>query len=195
MYMKKSRKMQLLFFSLIPIGLVLLYLSINFAKKAFSGDILLEIPYTQKSGEFSINESGTYSIWHKGQFFRKAPLDEFKPEITNKSTGEKARLTSLLLRPNANNGLTARMELFRFEAPAGNYVLNLVKGSSISAIENNLLKLVPAPKVDSNNYFIQLRESRPLYQIIIGIVILTLSGLIIIGGLVFGILANQIFIK
>lgn len=191
--MGKSKKMQLLFYGLIPVGIISLYFSIKFSQKAFSGNIIFEIPYTQKSGSFSIEKPGTYSIWHKGQFFTKAPLDEFKPEITNTSTGEKIKLSSNLFRPNANNGLTARMELFRFDAPAGNYTLNLPEGSSISGVENSLIKMVPARKTDIAQYFIQVRESRPFYQIIFGIVLLTVSGLLIIFGLVFGILSPQIF--
>ena len=74
--------MQALFFCMIPLGILILIFSIRLLQKAFSGEIILEIPYSQKSAELMISKSGYYSIWHKGQFFRKAPLDEFRPEIT-----------------------------------------------------------------------------------------------------------------
>ena len=185
--------MQVLFFCLIPVGIVILVFSLRFVKKTFSGDIILEIPYSQKSAEFILAKPGKYSIWHQGQFFRKAPLDEFKPEIINKSTGEKIHLSSLLFRPNANNGKTARMMLYRFFAPSGNFILNLTEGSSISGVENSLISLIPARMVDYDKYFIQVRESQPLLFIILGIIMIVLSGLCIIGGLVIGILAGQIF--
>jgi hypothetical protein len=190
---KKPEKMQILFFGLIPVGIVCLVFSIRLVHKSFSGSIVLEIPYSQKSAEFVLNKPGYYSIWHKGQFFRKAPLDEYKPEITDKSTGLKTNLASLLFRPNTNNGVTARMELYRFSAPAGKYVLELKEGKSISSIENKLIKLVPARMVDYDKYYIQIRESQPLILLLGGIVFITLSGLCIIGGLVLGILADQIF--
>ncbi len=185
--------MQALFFCLIPVGIVILIFSIKLLKISFSGDIMLEIPYTQKSAEFILTKPGNYSIWHKGQFFRKAPLDEFKPEITDKSTGRKIKLSSSLFRPNSNNGKTARMELYRFYATAGNYVLELAEGSSISDVENHIIRLLPAKMVDYDKYFIQVRESQSLFHILIGIVLIILAGLCMIGGLVFGILADQIF--
>jgi hypothetical protein len=178
---------------MIPLGIVILILSIKILQKNFSGNIILEMPYSRKSAELIIPESGHYSIWHKGQFFKKAPLGEFRPEITNKSTGEKIRLSSLLLRPNTNNGKTARMALFRFSAPAGKYVLELAEGSSISGVENTLLRLLPVKMVDYDKYFIQIRETKPVFQILIGILLAAIAGLCIICGLVFGILANQIF--
>ena len=185
--------MQALFFCMIPLGILILIFSIKLLQKAFSGEIILEMPYSQKSAELIISKSGYYSIWHMGQFFRKAPLDEFRPEITRKSTGEKIKLSSLLLRPNTNNGKTARMELFRFSAPAGKYILELAEGSSINAAENALIRLLPFKMVDYDKYFIQIRETKPVFHILIGIVLAAIAGLCIICGFVFGILADQIF--
>jgi hypothetical protein len=191
--MKKSRKVKILFFCLIPVGIIILVFSIKLAKKTFSGKIILEIPYSQKSAEFILPDSGTYSIWHRGQFFRKAPLDEFIPEITSLSTGSEIKLSSLLFRPNQNNGKNARMEIFRFHAPAGKYTLKLIPGSSISAFENSIINLLPVKMVDYNKYFIQVRTSQPTFMVIVTIVLLALAGFCIIGGFVFGLLADQIF--
>ena len=192
--MTKSKKMQLLFFSLIPVGIISLIFSIKLVQKTFSGDLILEVPYSKKIADFVLPKPGTYSIWHKGQFLTKAPLDEFIPEITNISTGNKVKLRSILLRPNSANRRTARMQLFRFSAPAGKYILDLVEGSSISAVENSIIQSLPVKKVDYDKYFIQIRESQPLVLFLTGIVLISLSGCTIICGLVIGILANQIFI-
>lgn len=191
--MKKSKKMQVLFFCLIPLGILILVFSIKLLQKNFSGNIILEIPYSQKSAELIIPNSGRYSIWHKGQFFRKAPLDEFRPEIISKSTGEKIKLSTFWLRPNTNNGKTARMELFRFSAPAGKYFLKLADGSSITVMEKTIIRLLPVKMVDYDKYFIQIRETRTVFLVLIGIVFAAMAGLCIICGLVFGILADQIF--
>ena len=96
--------MQLLFFCLIPVGIIILIFGIKLLQKVFNGDIIPEIPYSQKSSELIISEPGHYSIRHKGQFFRKAPLDEFRPEITKRTSGEDVTLTSLLLGFNTNSG-------------------------------------------------------------------------------------------
>lgn len=185
--------MQILFFCLIPLGIIILIFSIKMVRKAFFGNIIFEIPYSEKYTEFVLPKDGHYSIWHKGQFFSKAPLDEYKPEITDLSNGEKVRLSSFLLRPNTNNGKTARMELFRFSAHAGKYTLELVEGSSISAVEKSIIRIIPARKVDYAEYFIQIRETQPVFLILTGIAMIIMAGLCIAGGLVLGILADKIF--
>ncbi|MFO7620545.1 MAG: hypothetical protein R6W81_04685 [Bacteroidales bacterium] len=187
--------MQILLFCLIPVGIILLILSIRLVNKTFSGNILLEIPYARKTAEFSLPRAGTYSIWHKGESFRKAPLDEFKPVIIDKSTSEEMKLSSLLLRLNSNNRKTARMELFRFSAPAGNYIIALTEGSSITGLENSIIGLTPFKMADPDKYFIQVRESQPLLITLAGIVMIVLAGFCILGGLILGILADQIFVN
>jgi len=185
--------MQVLFFCLIPVGIIILIFSVRSVKKSFSGKIIAEVPFTRKSSEFILANPGNYSVWHKGTFFRKAPLDEFKPEIINKSTGLKIRLYPSLFRPNSNDGKTARMELYRFSAPEGKYVLELNPGSAISGAESSIINLIPAKIVDYDKYFIQIRESQPLFHLLTGIVLIALAGICMIGGLVLGILAGQIF--
>ncbi|MRS02793.1 hypothetical protein EG832_06150 [bacterium] len=71
--------------------------------------------------------------------------------------------------------------------------MQLSEGSSISGVENSLIRLLPVKMVDYEKYFIQIRETRPIFQMLIGIALLTISGLLIIGGLVIGILSDQIF--
>jgi hypothetical protein len=182
--------MQVLFFLLVPVGVILLVFSIKLIRKSFSGNIIVEIPYSQKTAEFTVLKPGNYSVWHKGQFFSKAPLEEFRPRIIDRSTGTDIRLGSLLFRPNANNIRNSRMELFRFTVPAGDYILELGVGSSVSGLENTLIGLIPAKKVDYDKYFIQVRESQPLFLTLLGIALIVLSGLCIIGGLVLGILTG-----
>lgn len=185
--------MQLLFFALVPAGIILLIYSVKSVHKTFSGDIIHEIPYSLKYSEYKISSGGYYSIWHKGTFFRKAPVDEYKPVIKNAATGESIRLSPSIFRPNSNDGKTARMELYRFYAPAGKYILELTEGSGISKIEKKIIDQIPARKVEYEKYFIQVRESQSRLVLMTGMFLLILSGLCIIGGLVLGILAKQIF--
>jgi len=192
---KKQKQMKILFFSLIPVGIVLLIFSIKLVSKTFSGNIILEIPFSRKTEQFSLTRQGTYSIWHKGKIFTKAPLDEFRPVIIDNSTSEEVRLTHLLFRPNINIRKTSRMEIFRFKAPAGDYLLTLAEGSGISGVENALINKLPFGMTDQDSYFIQVRESQPFIVGLAGIVLIVISGFCIIGGLVIGILADQIFVK
>ncbi len=193
--MTKSKKMAILFFCLIPVGIVMLVFSLRLLRKTIDGNLILEIPFTEKTASFELKKPGNYSIWHKGQYWRKAPLDKFIPEITRESTGSKINLTSLLLRPNQNDGTKARMELFRFSAPAGRYLLELKPGSSISALEAGIIKQLPAKMIDQDKYFIQVRESRSTLIVLLSIVMVVVAGIVIIGSLVLGLLADQIFIN
>jgi len=183
---------QLFFFCLIPVGVFILIRAIRLVKKSFSGDILLEIPFSGKISDFEITKSGVYSIWHKGQVFRKAPLHLFKPSVRNSTSSEELALIPSVFRPNTNNGRIGRTELFRFSAAAGKYQLKLMEGSSITQCERAISNLFPLKPVDLGNYFIQIRESQPLYYVVIGILLLILAGFLIIGGLVSGILADQL---
>ena len=190
--MKKSKITQILVFSLIPFGVIILIFSIKILQKAFSGNIIIEIPYSTKSAEFTLTEAGNYSIWYKGQFFSKAPLDEFKPEITDRSTGVSVRLTSKLFRPVTNIGNSARMELFRFTAPPGKYVLELKEGSSISGIENSIIRLMPFRMVDYDSYTLQVRQSQSILKSLTGIILIVFAGFCIVGGFIFGLLIEKL---
>ena len=185
--------LRIIIFCLIPVGAFLLYKSIMLVRKSFSGKILLELPFIQKSATFEITESGVYSIWQKGQYFRKLPVDKFKPVIYNEATRERISLFPSIFRPNSNDGKTVKIELFRFSATPGKYSIDLAEGSSIAKLEKVLSSVFPAKKADIDKYYILVRESQPFYYILIGIPLIAISGILIIGGLVFGILADQIF--
>jgi hypothetical protein len=176
------------FFALIPLGVVVLILAIRLVKKSFAGNILSEIPFAQKVSFFRIKEPGVYSIWQKGPYFRKLPVDQFRPVIYNNVTEMKVPLFPSIFRPNSNDGTIFKMELFRFTTVPGMYRMELTEGSSISVVESFISRLFPAKKADLSQYFIQVRESQPFYFVIIGILLMCLSGFMMIGGLVFGIL-------
>jgi len=185
--------LRIIFFCLIPIGIFILIKIIRFVKKSFIGEIILEIPFTQKNARFVITKAGIYSIWQQGQYLRKMPVDKFSPLVQNELTMERVKLTPSVFRPNSNDGITFKMELFRFSASEGKYRIEITEGSSVSKIESIISSLVPAKMIDYDKYYIQIRESQPFYFVIIGILLLILAAFLIIGGLVFGILANQVF--
>jgi hypothetical protein len=179
---------RILFFSLIPLGVVLLILAIRLLKKSLAGSIMSEVPFAQKVSFFRIEETGVYSVWQKGPLFRKLPVDQFRPVIVNNVTEEKVPLFPSLFRPNSNDGHTFKMELFRFTAVPGMYRMELAEGSSISGLESFISRIFPAKNADLSQYYILVRESQPFIFVIMGILLLCLSGFMMIGGLVFGIL-------
>lgn len=183
---------QLLFFSLIPVGVFVLIKAIKILRRTFNGEVIIDIPFSCKISDFEITKPGVYAIWHKGQVFRKAPLNIFKPRIRNEVNREEITLIPSLFRPNSNNGRTGRMELFRFTATIGKYRLELAEGSSVTLFEQAISSLFPLKKVDPGDYYIQIRESQAFFYVLIGISLISLAGLLIIGGLVSGILADQL---
>jgi hypothetical protein len=177
-----SIKILLILISII--GIFMLIKGIMMLMQFFNTKIILEIPYTGKSGNFRIDTSGTYSIWQKGKQFTRTPVDKFKPVITNESTGEKVALNSSIFRTQVNNGATASMLLFKFTAPAGNYRLDLDEGSSISLLEKSLTSYIPFKETDPANYFLQVRETRPKSLVVFGIPLTIIGFGCFIGGII-----------
>lgn len=183
---------QILFFCLIPIGVFIMVKGIQLIRKAFNGKLLLEIPYLDKSGQFSITKEGYFSIWQKGQMFKRTPIDQFKLHIYEESTNEEIKLSFSLLRPQTNNFSTGRMELYRFRAPIGNYKIEFKDGSNISKIESMIGSIIPLQPVDSSKYFIEIRESHSQIITLIAIPMILLGVFGTVGGLVLGLLADQL---
>lgn len=182
---------RILFFGLVPVGIFVLVKTIRLLKGVFNGEVIAEIPFTQKEVTFKLTRPGIYAIWQKGQLFRKTPIDKFRLRLTT-SSGEEVPLPRSFFSPHLNGFDTARVEMNRFSAEGGTYQLHIVEGSSASVFEKLALSLLPAKSVDYSKYFIQVRESRPVYYIMAAIPLFTLSGLFIIGGLVVGFLAPVI---
>jgi hypothetical protein len=185
--------LRIFLFCLIPIGILILIKTIKILKKSLNGDVILEMPLIKKNAQFIITKAGVYSIWQKGQYFRKMPKEKIKPVIYNELTMDRISLIPSIFRPNSNDGITFKMELFRFSVPEGKFRIEITEGSSVWKLESIISSLVPVKMVDYDKYYIQIRESQPIYFVIMGIILMSLAGFLIIGGLVAGILADQIF--
>ncbi len=184
---------RILLFCLIPIGAIILYHGIKLLRKSFNGKVLLEMPYLKQNAEFTVLKSGIYSAWQKGEMFRKTPLDQFSTHIYEKATQQEIPLNYSLMSPRSNDFSTGRMEIYTFNATPGVYELKLSEGSSVSGLGSFVSKLIPLPTVDLSKYFIQIRESQSQLLTVLGIPIVLLGAFGIIGGFVFGVLADQVF--
>jgi len=183
---------RILCFCLVPVGIYILVKTIRMLKGVFSGEVIAEIPFTQKEIVFNLTRPGIYAIWQKGQLFRRTPVDKFKLELIKVPSGEKVSLPKSFFSPYLNGMDTGRMEMNRFSAESGSYRLSIVAGTSVSVFEKIVLSLLPAKPVDYSQYFLQIRESRPVYYILAAIPLFALSALLIIGGLVAGFMAPTI---
>ncbi|TDG35645.1 hypothetical protein EZJ43_13430 [Pedobacter changchengzhani] len=184
---------RIFFFCLMPIGSFILYHGIKILRKAFNGKVMLEMPYLQQTGEFTILKRGIYSIWQKGEMFRKTPLDQFSTHIYEKATQQEINLSNSLMSPRSNDFSTGRMEIYTFSATPSIYELRLQDGSSVLSVQIFISKLVPLPSVDLSKYFIQVRESQSQLFTLLGIPIVLVGAFGVIGGFVLGLLADQVF--
>jgi hypothetical protein len=180
---------RILFFCLVPVGIFILVKTIRMLKGIFNGKVLAEVPFTQKEVIFEVTTPGIYAVWQKGQLFRRTLVDKYVLELMKEPSGEQVALARSFFNPHVNGFDGARMEMNRFSAQAGHYRLILKEKSGASIFEGLFYRLFPARPIDYTRYFIQVRESRPVYYMIAAIPLFTLSGLFIIGGFVAGFMA------
>jgi hypothetical protein len=183
---------RILFFCLVPVGIFILVKAIRMLKGVFNGEVLAEIPFTQKEVRFEVKKAGVYAVWQKGRLFQRTPVDKFALQIHREPSGEQVPLHISIFRPHLNGMDTGRMEMNRFSAEPGSYLLQIVEGSSVSFFERVFSSVIPGKPVNYSEYFIQVRESRPVYYILAAIPLFTLCGFCIIGGFVAGLLAPDI---
>ncbi len=182
---------KILFFSLIPIGIFILIKGIQLIKKTFYGKVLLEIPYLQKIGHFSVTKAGKISINHKGQSFRRTPIDKFTPHIYNEETHQEVKIHYSLIRPRTNDFSSGRMEVYYFYAPVGKYRLELKDEENLLKNEGVIANMTSAKPIDLSKYFIEIRETQSSVITFIAILLITFGGVGIIGGFVLGLLSDQ----
>lgn len=120
-----------------------------------------------------------------------APVDQFKPVITNILTGDQIKLTSILLFRVTKTDLSgnASVQLFRFKAKAGDYLMELLEGSSISRVEQAISKpatLIATP-FDPTKYAILVTKYQSPFLVLGLVWSILFSIAFIVVGLVFGI--------
>lgn len=184
---------RILMFSMIPLGIFLLVKVIRMLKKTFSGKIIVEIPFQQKETTFELTTYGQYAIWQKGQLFRKTPVGDFSLQIQDEN-GNPIKLNPTWFRVRKNGWDTGSTELKKFKAPAGKFTLSILDQPDGNFIQKILKDSLPVKPVDQTQYFIQIRESQPVYYFLLAIPLLTLSGFLIIVGMVAGLVGPQIAI-
>jgi len=185
---------RILFFTLIPVGIFILIKGIKQLRKCFYGNLLLELPYLNKSGRFEVLKAGTHSIWFKGQLYRRIPSDQFRPIVFSVETGKEVDLHYSFFAPSIHGFGDGRVEVLMFKAEIGQYRIELQEGSSIPKLLSGLAKLTRVIKpIDEDKFFIQVRESQPRILTLLGVPIILIGVGGIIGGFVVGLLADQLF--
>lgn len=185
---------RILFFTLVPIGLLILIKAVKILISASNGQVLLQLPYNDNIGAFTITKAGYHSIWQKGPILQKTPLAKFRPHIRNTVTGEVIPIHRSIMSPRSNSFSNGEMEIFTFHAPKGEYEMSLVTGSSISSVLRLVGNALPLPDMDTSKYSLEVRESQSQFLTFLAIPMILLGVAGMAGGLVLGLIADQIFI-
>ena len=186
--------LKILLFCLVPIGLFILFKGIKLLMNGFNGKVLLELPYNNRAGLFTISKAGTYSIWQKGPLFKKTPVAKFRPQIRNTANHQVIKLHYSILSPRVNGFSDGRMKLFTFKADTGNYELILGAGTSIFSFQDILAKAIPLADIDLEHYFIEVRESQSEFVNLLSILIILLGVGCTVAGFVLGSLADTLIL-
>ncbi|PIE50700.1 MAG: hypothetical protein CSA38_01660 [Flavobacteriales bacterium] len=184
---------QFLFFGLMPIGIFLLVKGIKIIRKQIHSKPLLELPYLQKSGKFSITKAGQFSIWQKGRLWKKTPFYHFRLRIYNEFTHQEIPIHRLpfFMRMQMNGFSKGRTRLWYFDAPAGNYKI-IIEEKSPTPLEQLNLDISSDKLIDLSEYYIEIRKNKEIFISILTIIMIILGGILTISGFVLGILANKI---
>lgn len=184
--------MNYLFLLLIPLGLILLIISIKNIIRLANAQILYEMSCSEGESVFRLDYRGKYSIWLSGRQFVKSPIGEFGIEIINQKTRKNIPLTPSIFRTRVSAFKTARVELYYFEAEAGTYTISMndeadIRDKISSFLVNTLIK---AP-VDYSLFSIQVREYFSTVILILYIWGIILSSFMIVGGIVLTLTLKQ----
>lgn len=184
------------FFCLIPIGIYGFVRVHRLYKKIFKNEIVVEFFLDNTEIDFELPSTGYYSIWQKGEFFKRSFVDKYKLQLINLDSNIAVRLYGSLMRPNSNNMKTAEMELFWFKSSVGTYKLSLINGGSITRAESLLTNplVLNNSRSSRSKSSIQVRKSAFPGASLIFILLILFSFFCVLGGFVFGLLADRIFV-
>ncbi|MBO0951059.1 hypothetical protein [Fibrella forsythiae] len=159
----------LLSVSLGGVGSWLLIQGVRRILKAVGGPVLLKLPLTQPSGQFELPRAGEYAIWQSGRTLQRVPATMPWPAIVAAATGEMVRVHQSFSTVRVNNGWEGRIQLFSFRAKAGQYRLELPPSESTA--------------LSASPYFLEIRERKPSYLLVWGILLLIIGAGCVITGL------------
>ena len=114
-----------LLFILIPIGLVIAFISIKTITNFMKIEPIYEMPASQSEGTFVIKSEGVYEIWLSGKKYKKTPLGQIGLRLENMYTRQDVELSRSIMRTSVSGFNTARVSIYFFRAEAGTYILSM----------------------------------------------------------------------
>lgn len=142
---------------MIPLGLLLLVLSIKHTVKVYTVTAIHDMPYRTDKGIFTIQTAGHYDIWLNGNRFKKAPLGLFGLQLINCETEKEVPLRANLIPVSVTKVIDVRLELYTFYANLGTYQLLFNdKPSPMSKIFGTISRFLMGSKDDYSSYSIRI---------------------------------------
>lgn len=155
---------------LLIAGVGLLIQGVRQLLKFVGGPVLLKLPLTQKNGQLVVVRAGEYAIWQSGATLQRVPVSMQMPIITEQQTGQTVLVQPIFSSVRVNTGGEGRIQLFGFWAKAGTYTLEW-STNSLSA--------------DARTpYFLQIRERKPVYWLVGGVLLLIVGAACLIASLI-----------
>lgn len=184
--------MNYIFLLLIPLGLILLIISIKNIIRFANAQMLYEMSCVDREGVFRLDSRGQYSIWLSGKQLIKSPIGEFGIEIINQKTRKNIPLISNIFRTSVSASKIARVEPYYFEAEAGTYIISMNDEVDIrDKISSFLVNTIIKSPVDYSLFSIQVREHFSTVILILYIWGIILSSFMIVGGIVLTLTLKQ----
>lgn len=175
-----------IFLLLIPLGLIILIISIKNTIRFANAQMLYEMSCADREGVFRLDSRGQYSIWLSGKQLIKSPIGEFGIEIINQKTRKNVHLKANAFGTRVSIFKYARVELYYFEAEAGTYTISMNDEADIrDKISSFLVNTIIKAPVDYSLFSIQVREYFSTVSLFLYIWGMILSSFMIVGGIVF----------
>lgn len=174
---------------MIPLGLLLLVLSIKHIVKVYTVTAIHDMPYRTDKGIFTIQTAGRYGIWLNGNRFKKAPLGLFGLQLINCETEKEVPLRANLIPVSVTKVIDVRFELYTFYANPGTYQLLFNdKPSRIVKIFGTIRRYLISSDDDYSTYSIRVYPHYSMVHLFLSIwgfilgvvaVMLGIAGLVI----------------
>ena len=142
---------------MIPLGLLLLVLSIKHIVKVYMITAIHDMPYRTDKGIFTIQTSGRYGVWLNGNRFKKSPLGMFGLQLINCETEKEVPLRANLIPVSVTKVIDVRLELYTFYAKPGTYQIVFNDNPSpMSKIFGTISRFLTGGKDDYSSYSIRI---------------------------------------
>ena len=142
---------------MIPLGLLLLVLSIKHIVKVYTVTAIHDMPYRTDKGIFTIQTAGRYDIWLNGNRFKKSPLGMFGLQLINCETEKEVSLRTSYIPASVTKVIDARLELYTFHAKPGTYQIVFNDNPSpMAKIFGTISRFLISCKDDYSSYSIRI---------------------------------------